>query len=147
MSWKGPPRITESNSWLHTDHPKIRSYVWDHCPNTAQTPASSVLWPLPNHPLMKSLFLASNMTLPCCSSTPFPQVVTLNHEATAFWDLLWTTKDMQVCSYELTLNIVTFLFKSFTHRRWDSSLQIASLCLQVVLGSMISDNFIQFLLS
>jgi len=29
------------------DHPKIRPYVWKHCPDASWTPASSVLWTYP----------------------------------------------------------------------------------------------------
>lgn len=39
LSGKGPIRTTESKSGLHTAPPKIKSYLWKHCPNTPRTPA------------------------------------------------------------------------------------------------------------
>lgn len=46
-SWKWSIKIIKSNLWLYTGPPKIRTCVWEQCPDAFWTLASSVLWPLP----------------------------------------------------------------------------------------------------
>ena len=44
-SWKGPTRITKSNSWPHTGPPKKpKPYIQECCPNTSRAPAGQCIW-------------------------------------------------------------------------------------------------------
>lgn len=40
LSWKRSTRITKSKLWLHTALPKIKSYVWECCPDGSSIPAA-----------------------------------------------------------------------------------------------------------
>ena len=44
-SWKGPTRITKSNSRPHTGPPKKpKPYIQECCPNTSRAPAGQCIW-------------------------------------------------------------------------------------------------------
>lgn len=42
MSWQGPTRIIESNSWLHARLPKIKPPGWEHCLNSGRLSAVTI---------------------------------------------------------------------------------------------------------
>lgn len=77
-SWKGSIMITESNSWVYTDNPKIWLYLWECCPDPSWTLAA---WDCAHCPgrsvpcLLSSAeepFPNPHLTLPSHSSMPFP---------------------------------------------------------------------------
>lgn len=70
LSWKGPTRIIESHSWVHTESRKSRPYVWDHCPNASST----LPWPLPREgwpPFGAEPFLDSQLEPPLLLAAPY----------------------------------------------------------------------------
>ena len=82
MCWKRPTKITDFSSGSTQHHPETKTYAWEHCPRSSQTPSSWSHDPHPGEPvpvpdcyLLKNLFLIPNLTLPWHSSMPFPQVL------------------------------------------------------------------------
>lgn len=78
----------ESSSWLHKGPRKNKTLSLNYSPNASWT---LIAWdhdhhsgePIPvlNHTLVKSLLLIPNLTLPCCSSMLFPQVLLQSPES------------------------------------------------------------------